>query len=268
MVPATWTNDTNYRDEWGLHRIDYTINVDVKYDNTYLIKYPNAVSRLNGEILALQEKILREFGIWVNCSTPSIFESIADTVCSNPDCTHNDIKINDSVHGTVCHGNVHLIHDTMLNSNNSNQKVSLGANSDIVAAFIGHDLCMKATTDDDDCGGVKFFSDDWCLIQKNDSVQYELSTFVHELGHVLGANDHYGSKELNEPGTDIMNNNVDNPGHEAYIPNLPSGSRPYNEYCIYGEDNTADATLTICEGCTYKIRNYINKLIAGTAQIG
>ncbi len=243
-----------------MHRVDHTINVDVKYDNTYLIKYPNAASRLNGEILAMQEKFLCEFGIWVNCSTPGIFESIADTVCSNTNCNHNNIKINDAVNGAICHGNVNLIHDTMLNSNNSNQKVTLGANSDIVAAFIGHGLCIDKTTGDDACGGVKFGSDDWCLIQKNNSVQNELSTFVHELGHVLGAPDHYGSDTLNTPGTSTLNTT---PSHPDYL----EGNK-YNEYCIYGEDNTADATLTICEGCTYKIRNYISKLIAGTEQIG
>ena len=42
----------------------------------------------------------------------------------------------------------------------------------------------------------------------------------------------------------------------------------YSEHCIYGEDNAADATLTMCEGCKYKIREYIDKLHAGTATIG
>ena len=128
----------------------------------------------------------------------------------------------------------------------------------------GYGLCIDKTTGDDACGGIKFGSDSWCLIQRKNSVQYELSTFVHELGHVLGAPDHYGSDTLNTPGTSTLNTN---PDHPDYL----EGNK-YNEYCIYGENNipgqNAKSTLTICEGCTYKIRNYISKLIAGTEQIG
>ena len=49
---------------------------------------------------------------------------------------------------------------------------------------------------------------------------------------------------------------------------LPSGRRPYNEYCIYGEDDTADAALAVCDGCIYKIRNYVTELLQGKAKIG
>ena len=70
------------------------------------------------------------------------------------------------------------------------------------------------------------------------------------------------------PGTGVMNENVNQSDHEAYIPNLPSGSKPYNEYCIYGKNDTADAALAVCDGCIYKIRNYVTELLQGKAKIG
>ena len=64
----------------------------------------------------------------------------------------------------------------------------------------------------------------------------ELSTAVHEFGHLLGAGDHYYS--LGYPSSNELN--------EAH------GSVVFDSNCIYGEgkdDLYTTKYLTICEGC-------------------
>ena len=82
LILGDYVDNTSYRDEWDLYRIETTVNLDLIYDNAYLSRYPSAVSRLNGELLKLQEKFISEFGIWIECSGPHKFDSYADVSCS------------------------------------------------------------------------------------------------------------------------------------------------------------------------------------------
>ena len=75
---------------------------------------------------------------------------------------------------------------------------------------------------------------------------FELATFIHELGYIFNAPDHYGSEELQTPETEVLNKELKENGITTY---------KYDRCCIYGEEgvSTAYSKLIMCEGCQYKI---------------
>ena len=90
LVQLVYSDNTNYRDEWVVGVIDeawssypitYLVNLDVLYDHAYLQRYPDAISRINTHLYALKDKYVREFGIYVNYSPPTIYTSFADANC-------------------------------------------------------------------------------------------------------------------------------------------------------------------------------------------
>ena len=243
LTLATWTNDTNYQDEWGLHRIDYTINLDVKYDNAYLNRYPDAIDRLNGEIRVLQQKYLLEFGIWVNCSAPNIFESYADAYCSAPwnqKCTH----------GFCCNSTTQLLqsyhHKNIYN-------ILLRVDRPVITqtfrmVYIGHLTCTESDNHDYDTGyyGLAYPSLGLMSITNFVSISSEIKTMIHELGHMYGAPDHSGI------GDDPTTGQIENDRKDYR----------FDRGCIYGEDKEklyVLNSLTICDGCKAEIESNRSK---------
>ncbi len=240
---TAWTNDTNYRDEWGLHRIDYTINLDVKYDNAYLSRYPDAIDRLNGEIRVLQEKFLLEFGIWVNCSAPNIFESYADAYCSAPwnqKCEHGICRDStEEEEQSYHHKNIYNI---LLRVDRPNTAQTFRM------AYIGHLTCTESDNHDYDTGyyGLAYPSLGLMSITNFESIASEIKTMIHELGHMYGAPDHY---------------NIGDAPSTQEIRDERNDDR-FNENCIYGEDKEklyVLNSLTICDGCKVVIESNRNK---------
>ena len=73
-----------------------TVNLEVVYDNGYLQKYPNAVSRINSQLSQMQEFYLNEFYVQLVVTSPQQFQSYADN-CPKPynqDCDCGDNCVN------------------------------------------------------------------------------------------------------------------------------------------------------------------------------
>jgi len=245
---------SNERQQWRLVPKEsdgngvYSVSVEVLYDNGYAAQYDDKINRINSHLLDAELYYLSKFGVCFDFlfnTNMAQFTSYSDNLCSNTKCVHNKSDAN-------CHAQSSYIHDAMLDN-------GYGTNVDFVVAFIGHDLCSRTGALHGNCSGIHFTNDDWCLVEGGAT---ELFTFIHELGHVLGAPDHYGSEELGTPSTDTLNKDESN---EYYLDGYK-----YNQYCIYGEDSKADSSGALCDGCRYQIRTYVyvSKLINGTEQIG
>ena len=234
----------------------YQLELDVLYDNKYLEK--NDYDDMLDLLWDAENYYFAEFNILIDYDFPDLFNASADIRCTSTECTRLSHPTENAPH----HGNF---------TSYANELCSYQPNADAVLVFSGHVLCdcNEGDTVASPTGGACVPSNSnrsfpVCLVGEYNTPK--LLVLIHEIGHLFDAPDHYG--EVGAYDTKIMNDNVNNSDHKAYIPNLPMGSKPYNEYCIYGENKNTVSTLTICDGCTYKIRNYISKLIAGTEQIG
>lgn len=242
LVSGTYTADTDYRDEWEMYRIDTTVNLDLMYDNAYLSRYPSAVSRLNGELLKLQEKFVSEFGIWIACSGPHKFDSYADVACSAPwnqECGHGECTNSTwSALQTHHHKNIYNI---MLRITPPDMTQTFRM------AYIGHITC-SVKKDENHRGaylGLTFPSKGLISITNFGFLASEIKTMVHEFGHLYGAPDHYNIGDVQSTEEIVKK----------------TGNYGFNENCIYGENKEHAAVLsnlTICDGCRSVIQQNSN----------
>lgn len=243
------------RFEWELTCITpYVVNLDVIYDQAYLSRYSDASNRISSQISALQMKYLTEFGIWVECGSPSEFYSYADVECTtNPTqvCTH---ATNSECMNSILYisGNTKLYTYHHNNIYNIMLRIPLPDLSHTVRmAYIGHNICRTYETTVSEDGkivtetvhqnnpywGLTYSGKGLMSITNFGTAQNETKTMLHEFGHLFGAPDHYGGSQ---PSTD----------------DLKLEDERFSSYCIYGEDRNSTEVLqnlTICEGCKARI---------------
>ena len=255
-----YVEDENYKDEWEIEDIDETrfVYVDLLYDNAYLSRYSDAVSRINAKKQQLKEVFLYNFNVIVEFSEPQLFSSYADLNCStshHSSCTHaNDPDCYNSgfnSDGTVDYSNYHHknIYNIML-------RIPFPDTSSMVrVAFIGHNTCATITIKDKNGTsvlhkpnpyyGLAYEGIGLATVMNFNSTASETKTFVHEFGHLYGAPDHYGGD------------------HKSTLKLIDeTGDSRFNEECIYGEqhfDPSVVNNLTICAGCKAVIERNRNK---------
>ena len=246
LILGDWRDNTSYKDEWNLYGIKTTVNLDLIYDNAYLSRYSNAVSRLNGELLKLQEKYVTEFGVMVECDGPHKFDSYADTSCSaswDQKCSHGTCANSweDDIQA-YHHKNIHNIMWRIPFPN---------ITQTFRVAYIGHSTCMKGYHSGEvACLGLTYPYYGLLSVTNFSSVANEAKTLIHEFGHLYNAPDHSGLGDT--PTT-------------AEIIQL-TGNTGFNQSCIYGEDKDVESVinnLTICDGCRSFIESNVNNFNHG-----
>ena len=236
--------------------IPNVINLNVYYDNAYISRYPNAVSRIKNQMQTLQELYYNEFDILVNWSIPMQYSSYADIACStNPDahCSHatneNCYESKIYANGTVMLENYH--HKNICNI--IARMTFPNLNSAVKLTYIGHSFCNVYRNDDgefiaheyDDLYGLTYSQLGVCTVMNFDGVDSETKTMIHEFGHLYGAPDHYGGSTLST----------------AQIKD-ETGDNRFSEYCIYGEERNEAIVLDnllICDGCKARIDSNRNR---------
>ncbi|MGM9681406.1 MAG: DNRLRE domain-containing protein [Eubacteriales bacterium] len=240
-----FVDDMNYNDEWLLFQTDKTVvHLDIIYDQAYSNRYSNAESRINEQVLMLQEAFITGFEIWIEVSSPSLFSSYADLNCStsyNYSCTHatNTECYNSSLYVS---GNTSL--QTYHHNNIYNIMLRIpfpDTDTTVKIAYIGHDNCI-CTRDGNSVNhktnpyyGLTYKSIGLITVMNFSSVASEIKTTAHEFGHLYNAPDHYGGSA---PSTDEII--------------ISTGDSRFDRNCIYGENKgTPDVlnNLTICDGC-------------------
>ena len=244
----TYTNDTNFNDEWYLYRIsDYTVNVSILYDNAYTNRYSNAYSRISNQILALQEKYMQDVGIIVNDVSITGFSSYADTYCTTShtvECTHTSETCRNSVLYNDGTTTLYSLHHT--NIYNIMLHIPFpDLTSSVKVAYIGHELCTETNHTTHPYYGLTYESIGLATIMNFSSEESETKTFIHEFGHFYGVEDHYGGSA--KTTAQII---------------AATGNTGYSEDCIYGEHKEWTSVLddfTICDGCKTTLKNNMSR---------
>ena len=222
----------------------YTVNLEIIYDNAYLSRFPNAVSRINSQMETLQNKFLDEFGIWIKYNAPTKFTSYADSCSTSPTavCSHStDSDCANSVF--YLDGRIALQSYHHNNITNILGRISLpDMSKTFKMAYIGHSTCAVVSGEHalNPYAGLSYSELGICSVMKFTSVESETKTMVHEFGHIYGAPDHYG---YGTPTTDEM---------------IATTGYAFNRNCIYGEYKDTESVvtnLTICNGCIEYVQN-------------
>ena len=236
--------------------IPNVVNLIVNYDNAYLSRYPNAVSRIKNQMETLQELYYNEFDILVNWSIPMQYSSYADIACStNPDahCSH---ATNENCYASKIYTDGSVILENLHHKNIDNIIARMtfpNMESAVRLTYIGHLICnvyrdksgnFKSHAEHNE-NGVSYFQLGVCTVMNFGGVDTETKTMIHEFGHLYGALDHYGGST---PSTQQMKDET--------------GDNRFSEYCIYGEkrnDTIVLDNLLICDGCKARIESNRNR---------
>lgn len=166
-----------------------TVKVNVLYDQAYLNRHPDAVSRIKSELETLGDVLLGRFGIQLEYTGPTKFTSLSDTcstsynaTCFHGTCVNSTSSTLQSYHQTNAYNNFY--NRTYLPKPDTTQNLCI--------AFLGRTLCSAA---DGECkkGGLGLAqqSQGIALIFDHTGDTSETATLVHEFLHLYGAIDHY-----------------------------------------------------------------------------
>lgn len=247
--PDHWTTlcssdaDSPHKPELHIEYECESINLQATYDNAYAQRFGSPVNRISNCLNKLKEKYLSEFGIAVNCSSPTIYASYADQNCTatyttlcphanSSTCTNSQIFYN----GTISYAVLH-------HTNIYNILARIGAPASSTAAkitYLGRKMCESNGNQCTEVGYVGLALEPIRLVavMNYESVEKEIASSIHELGHLYGVIDHYGS----------FNSSYTTEQIDRQYPD-----RGYDSRCIYGEDKFEDPSVTrdvvICDGC-------------------
>lgn len=248
LTQITYSDDSNSRDEWCLYRLSgYTVNVSVLYDIAYSNRHNDAYSRINAQILKLQEKYMQDIGIMVNDVSLTSFSSYADTYCTTNhtvECSHTSETCRNSVLYTSGSTKLYSLHHT--NIFNIMLRIPFpDLSSTVKVAYIGHEYCTETNHTGHPYYGLTYESIGLATIMNFSSETSETKTFIHEFGHFYGVEDHYGGSA--KTTAQII---------------AATGNTGYSQYCIYGERKESTSVLndfTICDGCKTTLRNNMSR---------
>ena len=229
---------------------EYTVNLDVICDEGFAERYNNSlVGRLTPQLYALQRIFWYEFGIHVDYSTPTPYQSLADLCPAGIDeycdcsdrCQSSRIEVNED-------GEITVINFPHHHKNETNVLYDIdppNTSHTLRMAFTGHILCHSDNghCTDSEWRGVAVPILGIALIADNGFANIDRTT-IHEFGHLFGANDHYDEPEYDIPSTETMNANTE--------------GRTYSDSCIYGElkgNLIVGVDELFCEGCRYDIEH-------------
>ncbi len=257
LTHISYTDDTNYRDEWifiFVQSLTNTIYLDLSYDTGFLTLHPNASAFITQQALVVQQKFYEEFGVTVILGAPYLFSSYADTSChATPDmqCDHADE--NSCINSTL-RSNGTVVAQTYHHKNISNivARIPFPDNlTTLKAVYTGHKCCRIINTGEDSNqhagmpNGIAYTAIGITMLFNTSSTLSNARVLLHEFGHFYGAPDHYN---VNCPSTEEIQ--------------LQTGNYGFNRECIYGEDRNTDnvlSNLTICDGCRAEIESYLWK---------
>ena len=177
---------TQYSVSFTISAYSQNNTITVLYDNAYMYRHSNALSRINQITQAVGQKFSVAFGKSLTFYTPTPFSSYGDicevgydTLCN---CENASARIyNDNIF--MHHKNIYNIFYYTETSNTIK-----------CLTFIGHKVCRSG---DSHTGmvssyfGLSSYDQKLAQVHDHESLQHEIAITVHELGHLYGAPDHY-----------------------------------------------------------------------------
>ena len=219
------------------------VNLDVIYDEGHTERFDNSALEIGPYLAALQHTYWEEFGIFINYSTPTLFESHADLcpagvygACSCSEDCQNSIPY----YGE--NGDIEIDYYTYHHKNIKNVLYAFdfpNVSQTLRMGFSGHNLCIATDKGCKDNALGLAQQELGIAVVENAANSNVDRTAIHEFGHLYGAKDHYGE---GYPTTAQMNDDMIE----------QNDSVRYSESCIYGERRrylTVGEDELFCEGC-------------------
>lgn len=242
LTTGGYENNNVYNDEWEFCFVEKRINLAVKYDHAYTIRYPETLDKINNQIQELQKKFIKEFGIFIDARLPELFTSYGDTCSNNYNqvCNCEETCINSSS------SNMQTYHHTNV-QNNLYRIEHQDKSIELTIAYVGHTTCSmtdNGTVHKENCYlGMALSNKGVAMVMNFGSDESSQKTTIHEFGHFYGVKDHYSG--IAKSTEQIIEE---------------TGNIGYNRLCIYGEDSLeAINGFIICDGCKSMIENNIDK---------
>ena len=242
-----YEDDTNYKDEWYLYQ-NNKFNIDIHFDTSYQSRVgsnANAVAEVNSQAERLRNLYLSKFNIDINFTTPTHYSTYANLNCTTSPtgiCNHGN-----------CSNSLGFLLSQYHHTNFTNILLRLPrptATTHAKILYIGHSACavVNGVHSSHPYNGLAY--SDLCIIGVNNHNGHNdcTRTFVHEIGHLFGAPDHYGDGTGSAMTTEQVNSEY--------------GTNIFNDRCIYGLKRfEADVVnnLIMCPGCEKQIKNNSNK---------
>ena len=239
----TYTDDTNYRDEWRL--IAYIAYVNNYYDSGYFVRYYEtetvASNKIDNYSNTISEQYIRLFGLLIVPSTSQYYESPID-ICKK---TVTNSNIN-----TLCShdGIIHTNRDSVLASFNGTHT---GNNVTTSVLWSCHRIVSIAANGKPEynrsCSwGTGVFMLEISNVNRD---RDSAGILMHELNHQYGAKDHY--HELED----------ENDEESCIFKSICSecGDNPRPASCIMNQSRTDISVDTIiCSSCKNDILAHLN----------
>lgn len=243
----TYTDDTDYSDEWYITYTNRIVDLVIEYDQKYLNKYLEdsgvdltdltltfehhfqLANRILNDMSVVREKYAEYYYTnLVYTVNIGFFASTLDNcTCGDGHCTHKDI---DNIETQLF----------ALKNRDSNKKYLylVGASFASKNAINGNGYVNGPL-------GSTWQLSGFCTVSYILDDSKRIKTNLHEVGHLIYAPDHYGE------GT---------PTTDAIIAANPTIGG-FDEKCIYGEerhDLPNHLSLQVCAGCRAIVDNYLN----------
>lgn len=192
LTQVYYDNDDNYNDEWNLREIKYTATINNYYDLGYLQRYNQneneAINSINEYSLAVAERYMELFGLYVNYGDAVYYESSAD-ICK--------LSIQNADVDTLCpHQETnHTDRNTLLNDFKQNNEINVGCTNIL---WSGHRITSEAANGNLEYNRSVYSGNTILMINicgNDNRNQKSMSVLMHELNHQYGAKDHYHEED-------------------------------------------------------------------------
>ena len=279
LVQGKYRDNNSYRDEW-LISTSYSLSINIFYDYAFAARYSNAENLLDSFQPQVKEIFGEIFGLSIAWNTPQkiystpdmckvyagvgINANTVDAMCTaNPSldvpcCNYCNVNYYEHANNPMsqyylysnCTSYYQIYHDFI--------KTYPGNNVTTSVLFTGNALYNDEGELCNRC--YKWYNSGVLMLDNSSSTEEyydaELLTFVHELSHTIGAQDHYHSEKIDENGKKYCVNR-----EKCYTCNSETG-RPM--WCLMdmgiftNSPDNVNTDMLYCSACMEEIFEHLS----------
>ncbi len=180
---GTYTNNSNYRDEWYFARVDYRMDLAIFMDQSFVSTHGGAngaQTEIDNVMKIVREKYAEYFMICINYSSATQFTSYTD-LCDDYSADYCFHGLNDE-----CDSKHHTNADTIV----TNLPSFVTAVNSPKLLFLGRTICDEGSHGS--MAGITYPNRDIAMVAYQilyDTTITKAYITLHELGHLFGASD-------------------------------------------------------------------------------
>ena len=245
LIRASYSNNTDYWDEWDIYKIEYFAHVYNYYDLGYAVRYGEteavSASKIHSYNEAVAEQYVKLMGLSIMPSTPQYYQSPIDICKGTVDSSNIDTLCS---HGGTIHTNRSSVVSNFNNTHSGNNVITniLWSCHRIVSTATNGDINYNRSCS----SGTGIF-----LIEISTSYRDRNSSGVlmHELNHQYGAKDHYHElADKDDPNSCKFKENCSECGNNP----RPSSCIMYQSRIQISDDGV------VCSDCKQDMFEHLN----------